>query len=110
MSGALGCRLYRHTGATPSERTRIASLTIRDLPEDIELALKRRAPQTGRSAADEALTILTRETRVEKRFGLGSLLADIGREAGNEGDGFREMRDKSPSRSAIFVSMITEEQ
>lgn len=61
----------------------MASLTIRDLPEDIEQALSRKAALNGRSTVDEALTILRRETGAARPSGLGSLLADIGREAGN---------------------------
>jgi plasmid stability protein len=70
----------------------MASLTIRDLPNDIEQALIRRAAQHGRSAAEEALSILKRETGAASPSGLGSLLADIGREAGSGEDAHLDVR------------------
>jgi len=56
------------------------TLTIRNLSEDVLLALRMRAEQHGRTIEAEVRAILKEATRSEKRIRLGSLLARIGRQ------------------------------
>lgn len=71
------------------------SVTIRNLPEETHRALRVRAAQHGRSAEAEIRAILENAVRPEGRIRLGSLLADIGQEAG--GVELDITRDKTPS-------------
>ena len=76
-------------------------MTIRNLPEEIHRALRVRAATRGHSMEAEVRQILTAAVAPEGRVKLGSLLADIGREAGltdEEFAVFDEMRDKTPVR------------
>jgi plasmid stability protein len=57
------------------------AITIRNLPVETHRALKMRAAQHGRSTEAEIRDILEKATRPEGRIKLGSLLAEIGREA-----------------------------
>ena len=60
----------------------MASFTIRNLPEETLRALHVRAAEHGRSTDAEIRAILECAVRPEGRVKLGSLLAEIGREAG----------------------------
>ena len=57
------------------------SITIRNLPAETHRALKVRAAQHGRSTEAEIRDILEKAAKPEGRIKLGSLLAEIGREA-----------------------------
>ncbi|MBN9072454.1 MAG: plasmid stabilization protein, partial [Rhizobiales bacterium] len=57
------------------------SLTIRNLSAETHRALKIRAARHGRSTEAEVRDILDQAARPEDRVRLGSLLAEIGREA-----------------------------
>ncbi|WP_439816707.1 FitA-like ribbon-helix-helix domain-containing protein [Zavarzinia sp. CC-PAN008] len=57
------------------------SITIRNIPDEVHRALRVRAAQHGRSAEAEVRAILEQVTRPQERVRLGSLLAEIGREA-----------------------------
>lgn len=57
-------------------------VTIRNLPEETHRALKARAAEHHRSTEAEIRFILENAVRPNDRVKLGSLLADIGREAG----------------------------
>ena len=59
----------------------VLSLTIRNLSAETHRALKMRAAQHGRSTEAEVRDILEQVARPEGRVRLGSLLAEIGREA-----------------------------
>ncbi|MFJ1461054.1 FitA-like ribbon-helix-helix domain-containing protein [Nocardia wallacei] len=58
----------------------MARLTVRDLPDDVREALRRRAAEHGRSTEAEVRAILTEAVMPAPDVRLGSLLADIGRE------------------------------
>ena len=60
----------------------MSAITIRNLPVETHRALKMRAALHGRSTEAEVRDILEKTARPEERIKLGSLLADIGREAG----------------------------
>lgn len=56
------------------------AITVRNLSAETHRALKARAAAHGRSTEAEVRAIL--DSAVAPRIGLGSLLAEIGREAG----------------------------
>lgn len=59
----------------------MAAITIRNLSDETHRALKLRAAQHGRSTEAEIRDILESAAKPEGRIKLGSLLAEIGREA-----------------------------
>lgn len=58
------------------------SITIRNIPAETHRALKIRAARHGRSTEAEVRDILEKAARPEARVKLGTLLAEIGRQAG----------------------------
>ena len=83
----------------------MAMLTVRNLPEEVHRALRVRAAQHGRSMEAEVREILESAISPKGSVKLGSLLAEIGRQArlsDEEVDVFEQVRDKSPSRIASF--------
>ena len=84
----------------------MASLTVRNLPDETHRALRVRAAQHGRSTEAEIRDILERAAKPEGRVKLGSLLVAISREAGGLTDEevaiFESARIKSTARAASF--------
>lgn len=79
----------------------MASITIRNIPDEVRRALRIRAAMHGRSTEAEVRDILATAARPEGRIKLGSLLASIGREAGltrAQVEMFQKLRDKAPAR------------
>lgn len=77
----------------------MATMTVRNLPDEVHRALRVRAAQHGRSTEAEVRAILEEAVKPEGRLKLGSLLADIGRRAkltDAEHAGFTQ-RDKTPA-------------
>lgn len=72
----------------------MASITVRNVPEEIHRALHVQAARKGVSAEAEARAILEQALRPEGSVKLGSLLAQIGRDFG--GEDFHVERDKTP--------------
>lgn len=60
----------------------MASVTVRNLPDETHRALRVLAATHGRSTEAEIRAILESAVRPESRVKLGSLLAEIGRDAG----------------------------
>ena len=79
----------------------MSSITVRNLPEETHRALRVRAAMAGRSTEAEVRAILENVARPEGRIKLGSLLAEIGRQAGG-GDDLEIERDKSPTEPLSF--------
>jgi plasmid stability protein len=73
----------------------MASITVRNLPEETHRALRVRAAMAGRSTEAEIRAILESAARPEGRIKLGSLLADIGQQVG--GFELEIERDKTPA-------------
>ena len=83
----------------------MAMLTVRNLPDEVHRALRLRAARHGNSMEAEVREILELAVSPEGRVKLGSLLADMGREAGlsdEEFAVFEQLRDKTPSRPVSF--------
>lgn len=83
----------------------MASITIRNVPDEVHRALRVRAAQHGRSAEAEIRDILEKAAKPEGRVKLGSLLAKIGRDAGlatEDAERFDQLRDKTPAKPMTF--------
>ena len=63
----------------------MAAITVRNLHDETHRALKARAQANGRSTEAEVRAILVDVTAPVFELRLGSLLADIGRDAGRGG-------------------------
>lgn len=83
----------------------MASVTIRNVPDEVHRALRVRAAQHGRSTEAEIRDILEKAANPEGRVKLGSLLASIGREAALSAEDaalFDQVRDKTPAKPMTF--------
>ena len=84
----------------------MATLTVRNLPDEVHRALRIRAATHGRSTEAEVRDILEMVARPPERIKLGSLLASIAREAGGltveEQALFESVRDKTPAEQMSF--------
>lgn len=78
----------------------MASFTVRNIPDETHRALRVRAATHGRSTEAEIRAILESAVRPEGRIKLGSLLAEIGREAG--GVDLEIERDRTPAEPVSF--------
>ena len=78
----------------------MASITIRNVPDEVHRALRVRAAMNGRSTEAEIRDILEKAAKPEGRVKLGSLPAAIGRDAGltdEDAERFKQLRDKTPA-------------
>lgn len=84
----------------------MASVTVRNLPNEVHRALRIRAATHGRSTEAEIREILEKIVMPPERVKLGSLLASIAREAGGLTDEehavFESLRDKMPAEPTRF--------
>ena len=80
-------------------------LTVRNLSDEVHRALRVRAAQHGQSMEAEARDILEAASKPTGRVKLGSLLADLGRQArlsDEEFAVFERARDKTPTKPVNF--------
>ena len=84
----------------------MASISIRNLPDEVHRAIQIQAAQHGRSTEAEIRDILERATKPEGRVKLGSLLASMAREVGGLSDEehalLESARIKSAARAVSF--------
>ncbi|MGM4986668.1 Arc family DNA-binding protein [Agrobacterium rhizogenes] len=84
----------------------MASITIRNVPEEVHRAIRVRAALHGRSAEAEIRSILEQAAKPEGRLKLGTLLTSIAREAvgltDTEAESFNQLRDKTPAEPMSF--------
>ncbi|HAV1900463.1 TPA: Arc family DNA-binding protein [Enterobacter hormaechei subsp. steigerwaltii] len=84
----------------------MASVTVRNLPDEVHRAIRVRAAHHGRSTEAEIREILETAARPPQRIKLGSLLSSIAREAGGLTDEehalFEGVRDKNPAEPMRF--------
>jgi plasmid stability protein len=78
----------------------MSSITVRNIPDETHRALRVRAAIAGRSTEAEVRAILENAVRPEARIKLGSLLAEIGQQAG--GFDLEIERDRSPAEPMSF--------
>lgn len=60
----------------------MASVTVRNLPDEVHRAIRARAATHGRSAEAEIRDILEKAVKPSDRLRIGDALAQIGRDAG----------------------------
>jgi plasmid stability protein len=83
----------------------MASVTVRNVPDEVHRAIRVRAAQHGRSIEAEMRDILETAVKPQGRVKLGSLLSEIGRKVKlteEEFALFESVRDKTPARAASF--------
>lgn len=83
----------------------MAMLTVRNLPEGVHRALRVRAAQHGQSMEAEVREILEAAISPKGSVKLGSLLAEMGRQArlsDEEFAVFEQVRDRTPTRPVSF--------
>lgn len=83
----------------------MAILTVRNVPDDVQRALRVRAAQHGRSMEAEVREILAAVVKPEKRVRVGEALAAIGRKIGLTNEDFavfESVRDKTPAKPLRF--------
>ncbi len=78
----------------------MASITARNVPDEVHRALRVLAAQHGRSAETEIRLILEHAAQPEGRIKLGCLLNEIGHEAG--GADLAIVRDNTPAKPMSF--------
>jgi plasmid stability protein len=78
----------------------MSSITVRNIPEETHRALRVRAALAGRSTEAEVRAILESAARPDDRVKLGSLLAEIGQQAG--GADLVLDRDQTPTEPMSF--------
>lgn len=83
----------------------MATVTVRNLPDEVHRALRVRAAMHGRSTEAEIRDILESTVLPPERLLLGTALAELGRRAGLTDDDiatFEQMRDKTPAEPVRF--------
>lgn len=84
----------------------MASITVRNIPEEVHRAIRVRAALHGRSAEAEIRSILEQAARPEGRLKLGTLLTSIAREAEGltdaEAERINQLRDRTPVEPTSF--------
>ena len=83
----------------------MASITVRNVPDEVHRALRVLAAQHGRSAEAEIRDILEHAVKPAKRVRLGDALAALGRKMGLTGEDIAaigQARDKSPAKPMKF--------
>ncbi len=83
----------------------MASITVRNVPDEVHRALRVLAAQNGRSAEAEIREILERAVKPAERVRLGDALAALGREVGLTDDdiaALEQTRDTSPANPMTF--------
>ena len=83
----------------------MAMLTVRNISDEVHRTLRVRAALHGHSMEAEVREILQAAVSPAGRVKLGSLLADVGRQArltDQEFAVFAQVRDKAPARTVRF--------
>jgi plasmid stability protein len=83
----------------------MATLTVRNVPDDVHRALRVRAAKHGRSTEAEVREILAAAVKPSGRVRVGEALAAIGRKIGLTNEDlaiFESVRDKAPAKPLSF--------
>ena len=83
----------------------MASITVRNVPDDVHRALRVLAARHGRSAEAEIREILERAVKPARRVRLGDALAALGRNIGLTDEdiaAIERARDRSPAKPMNF--------
>jgi antitoxin FitA len=87
------------------EVTKMAMLTVRNIPDGVHRALRARASRRGHSMEAEVREILESAVSPQGRVKLGSMLADIGRRTkltDEEFAVFEQVRSRAPAHPPSF--------
>ncbi|OTA19114.1 Antitoxin FitA [Xenorhabdus beddingii] len=80
-------------------------MTVRNIPDEVHRALRVRAALHGRSTEAEVRAILAESVKMDGRIKLGSMLADIGRQAQLTDEDIAiidQVRDNTPANPVSF--------
>ena len=83
----------------------MATVTVRNLPDEVHRALRVRAATHGRSTEAEIRDILESTVCPSERLRLGTALAELGRRVGltdDEAEHLNQLRDKTPADPMSF--------
>ena len=83
----------------------MATVTVRNLPDEVHRALRVRAALHGRSTEAEIREILETTVQPAERLRMGTALAELGRRAGLSDEdfaAFEQMRDKTTAEPVKF--------
>jgi antitoxin FitA len=83
----------------------MATVTVRNLPDEVHRALRVRAAMHGRSTEAEIRDILETTVRPPERLRMGAALAKLGRRVGLTDEDcaiFEQLRDKTPAEPVGF--------
>ncbi|MHB1284670.1 MAG: FitA-like ribbon-helix-helix domain-containing protein [Metallibacterium scheffleri] len=83
----------------------MATVTVRNLPDEVHRALRVRAALHGRSTEAEIREILETTVQPAERLRMGAALAELGRRAGLSDEdfaAFEQMRDKTTAEPVKF--------
>ncbi|AFS53952.1 Plasmid stability protein-like [Leptospirillum ferriphilum] len=83
----------------------MATVTVRNLPDEVHRALRVRASMHGHSTEAEIRSILEATVRPPERLRLGTALTELGRRVGlleEDFAVFEEVRDKMPAEPVKF--------
>lgn len=83
----------------------MATVTVRNLPDEVHRALRVRAATHGRSTEAEIREILETTVRPPERLRLGTALAELGRRVGLTDEDFavfEQVRDKTSAEPVRF--------
>lgn len=83
----------------------MATVTVRNLPDEVHRALRVRAATHGHSTEAEIREILEASVRPPERIRLGTALAELGRHIGLTEEDFavfEQVRDKTPAEPMDF--------
>ena len=84
---------------------KMAMLTVRNISDEVHRTLRLRAAQHGHSMEAEVRAILESVVSPQGRVKLGTLLAEVGKQArltDEEFAVFEQVRDKAPARPVSF--------
>jgi len=83
----------------------MATVTVRNLPDEVHRALRVRAAHHGRSTEAEIRDILEATTRPPERLRIGTALAELGKRIGltdEQWDAIEQTRDRTPVKPMSF--------
>jgi antitoxin FitA len=83
----------------------MATMTVRNLPDEVHRALRLRATSHGRSTEAEVRDILESAVKPQARLRMGDALKDLGQRLGLSNEDFKvfdEVRTKAPAEPPRF--------
>jgi len=83
----------------------MASLTVRNVPDDVHRALRVQAAQHGHSTEAEVRAILANAVKPEHRLLMGDALEALGRKIGltdEDAEALNDIRSKTPAEPMKF--------